>query len=242
MAQKYNERTSNIKQSRVLTVREVKVLEALLFSEDVDPVDRCLAGVVLFQIYSRARLSDTRNLSRFEVDINGKGSYLEARTLDHKVAKRVGGLGQFLVPWGKEFLKERVGVKLSEGRRGPLLPRLLPSGEWSGKAISASKTAAWLNGLLEKGLGTSPVAGLTSRGMKPTSLSWMTKAGYPESSCLILEVPVHLRQRCASETLRELCECLSLIKKGIFVPDATQRYVCRARLQGCSSCVTQPSG
>ena len=88
------ERTSDIKQSRVLTVREVKVLEALLFSDDVDPVHKYGAGVLLYQIYSRARVSDIRNLSRFEVDINGDGGYLEARTLDHKVAKRVGGLGQ----------------------------------------------------------------------------------------------------------------------------------------------------
>ena len=136
------ERTKDFKQSRVLSVREVKILESLLFSQDVDPVDRYGAGVFLFQIYSRARVSDIRNLSRFEVDINGDRGYLEARTLDHKAAKRVGGLGQLLVlvapiqglseaPWGKEFLKvsDSVGVKLSEGRRGPLLPRLLPSGE-----------------------------------------------------------------------------------------------------------------
>ena len=72
------------------------------------------------------------------VDINGGRGYLEARTLDHKAAKLVGGLGQLLVlvapiqglseaPWGKEFLKvsDSVGVKLSEGRRGSLPPTSL---------------------------------------------------------------------------------------------------------------------
>ena len=69
-------------------------------------------------------------------------------------------------PWGKEFLKvsDSVGVKLSEGRRGPLLPRLLPSGEWSGRVISAPESSVWLNGLLEKGLGAAPTEGLTSHG------------------------------------------------------------------------------
>ena len=52
------ERTKDFKQSRVLSVREVKILESLLFSQDVDPVDRYGAGVFLFQIYSRARVSD----------------------------------------------------------------------------------------------------------------------------------------------------------------------------------------
>ena len=86
------------------------------------------------------------------------------------------------------------------------------------------------NGLLEKSLGTAPTEGLTSHGMKATTLSWMTKAGYPESSCLILGH--HSRGKKKSlctygrdvqaKPLRELCECLGLIKKGIFVPDATR--------------------
>ena len=80
------ERTKDFKQSQVLSVREVKILESLLFSQDVDPVDRYGAGVFLFQIYSRARVSDIRNLSRFEVDINGsqnpgsQGSKTRGRT------------------------------------------------------------------------------------------------------------------------------------------------------------------
>ena len=256
------ERTKDFKQSRVLSVREVKILESLLFSQDVDPVDRYGAGVFLFQIYSRARVSDIRNLSRFEVETNGDGGYLEARTLDHKAAKRVAGLGQLLVlvapiqglseaPWGKEFLKvsDSVGVKLSEGRRGPLLPRLLPSGEWSGRAISAPESSVWLNGLLEKGLGTAPAEGLTSHGMKATTLSWMTKAGYPESSCLILGH--HSRGKKKSlctygrdvqaKPLRELCECLGLIKKGIFVPDATRSGMFNTLAESGQDCNEAPA-
>ena len=219
-------------------------MESLLFSQDVDPVDRYGAGVFLFQIYSRARVSDIRNLSRFEVDINGDGV-----TWKPEPVAPMQGLSE--APSGKEFLKvsDSGGVKLSEGRRGPLLPRLLRSGEWSERAISAPESSVWLNGLLEKGFGAVPAEGLTSRGMKATALSWTTKAGYPEPSRLILGH--HSRRKKKSlctygrgvqaKPLRELCECLGLIKKGIFVPDATRSGMFNTLAESGQDCNEAPA-
>ncbi|CAE7560223.1 unnamed protein product [Symbiodinium sp. CCMP2592] len=122
-----------IKQSRVLTVREVMALEDMLSDASLDPVDRYGAGVFLFQIYSRARVSDIRNIQRFELDLSGDDGYLEAKTMDHKNATRGRGLGQSLIlvapvqglrdkAWGIQFIEvaKMVGFNLRQGNN-PLL-------------------------------------------------------------------------------------------------------------------------
>lgn len=232
-----------IKQSRVLVVLEVLALEDLLADATVDPVDRYGAGVFLFQIYSRGRVSDIRNIHRFDVDILDSDGYLEARTMDHKNAKKNRGLGQSLVlvapirglrdkPWGLNFLEvsKLVGIDLTKGHRGPLLPRLTPENTWSGEAISADETTVWLNGLLRKALGREVEPGLTSHGLKATTLAWMTKAGYDDKTCLILghhsrgaKKSLYTYGRdVQAQPLRELQECLSLIKRQVFCPDSTR--------------------
>ncbi|CAE7257855.1 unnamed protein product [Symbiodinium sp. CCMP2592] len=146
-----------IKQSRVLTVREVMALEDMLSDASLDPVDRYGAGVFLFQIYSRARVSDIRNIHRFELDLSGDDGYLEAKTMDHKNATRGRGLGQSLIlvapvqglrdkAWGIQFIEvaKMVGFNLRQGHRGPLLPRLTAEGQWSGEAIGAN--IPWIKG------------------------------------------------------------------------------------------------
>ncbi|CAE7267978.1 unnamed protein product [Symbiodinium sp. CCMP2592] len=123
-----------IKQSRVLTVREVMALEDMLSDESLDPVDRYGAGVFLFQIYSRARVSDIRNIHCFELDLSGDDGYLEAKTMDHKNATRGRGLGQSLIL-----------VAPVQGLRD--------KGQRSGEAIGSDETSSWLNGLLNRALG-----------------------------------------------------------------------------------------
>eukprot|EP00439_Symbiodinium_sp_Y106_P070600 s945_g12.t1 len=179
----------DVKQSRVLTVSEVLALEDLLGDESLDPVDRYGAGVFLFQIYSRARVSDIRNIQRFDVDLEGNDGYLEVKTMDHKNAKK--------------------------GR---------------GEAVSASETTDWLRGLLSRALGDSFKEGLTSHGLKATTLSWLTKAGFSDKTCLILGH--HSRGKKKSlytygrdvqaRPLRELQECIGLIKRHVFHPDSTR--------------------
>ena len=233
----------DVKQSRVLTVSEVLALEDLLGDESLDPVDRYGAGVFLFQIYSRARVSDIRNIQRFDVDLEGNDGYLEVKTMDHKNAKKGRGLGQSLLliapvqglrdhSWGLQFLDvaKQVGLDLRGGHRGPLLPKLTADNQWAGEAVSASETTDWLRGLLSRALGGSFKEGLTSHGLKATTLSWLTKAGYSDKTCLILGH--HSRGKKKSlytygrdvqaRPLRELQECIGLIKRQVFHPDSTR--------------------
>ena len=232
-----------VKQSRVLTVSEVLALEDMLGDESLDPVDRYGAGVFLFQIYSRARVSDIRNIQRFDVDLLGEDGYLEIKTLDHKNSKKGRGLGQSLLliapvrglrdrSWGLQFLEvaKQVGLDLRGGHRGPLLPKLTADNQWAGEAVSSGETTVWLRGLLTRSLGESFGDGLTSHGLKATTLSWLTKAGYPDKTCLILGH--HSRGKKKSlytygrdvqaRPLRELQECLGLIRRHVFHPDSTR--------------------
>ncbi|CAE7214258.1 unnamed protein product [Symbiodinium sp. CCMP2592] len=232
-----------IKQSRVLTVREVMALEDMLSDASLDPVDRYGAGVFLFQIYSRARVSDIRNIQRFELDLSGDDGYLEAKTMDHKNATRGRGLGQSLIlvapvqglrdkAWGIQFIEvaKMVGFNLRQGHRGPLLPRLTAEGQWSGEAIGSDETTSWLNGLLNRAMSEQIASGLTSHGLKATTLSWMTKAGYPEKSCLILGHHARAGKKTLytygrdvqAKPLRELQDCIRLIKRNVFAPDSTR--------------------
>ncbi|CAJ1390444.1 unnamed protein product, partial [Effrenium voratum] len=57
------------KQSRVLTVQEVLTLECILIDGRFSLTDRYGAGCILFLLYSRARVSDVRNVSSHFADI-----------------------------------------------------------------------------------------------------------------------------------------------------------------------------
>ena len=63
------------KQTRPLTVVEVMALESALIGKQGNKVDRYAIGVFLFQLYSRARVSDIQNISSFEVDVNALGDF-----------------------------------------------------------------------------------------------------------------------------------------------------------------------
>ena len=56
------------KQSRVLTVQEVLALASVLVDGRFSLTDRCGAGCILFLLYSRARVSDVRNVSSHFAD------------------------------------------------------------------------------------------------------------------------------------------------------------------------------
>ncbi|CAE7674226.1 unnamed protein product [Symbiodinium sp. CCMP2592] len=141
-----------IKQSRVLTVREVMALEDMLSDASLDPVDRYGAGVFLFQIYSRARVSDIRNIHRFELDLSGDDGYLEAKTMDHKNATRGRGLGQSLIlvapvqglrdkAWGIQFIEvaKMVGFNLRQGANIPWIKGNNPLLDDEGESRHESK-------------------------------------------------------------------------------------------------------
>lgn len=66
-------------QSRVLTVVEVMALESFLIAGVGNKYDLYAAGVFLFLLYARARVSDIRFINSFTIDVTGSYGYLEAK-------------------------------------------------------------------------------------------------------------------------------------------------------------------
>ena len=164
-----------VKQARPLTVVEILALEGALISGQCHPVDRFALGVFLFQLYSRARVSDIRNIDGIVVDITGRHGYIEARTHDHK-SKRISGcigLALHLVapiqglcsePWGLAFVDAAAaaGFEFTKGHKGPLLPAVDAAGNWVQRAVTAGETGDWLIKVLRTLLSADPTPGISS--------------------------------------------------------------------------------
>ena len=219
-------------QSRVISAREVLLLENALIDGKMDRVDRYALGVMLFQLYSRARVSDLRNISKIELDIDGNAGYIEVQTYEHKGRRMTSGPGAALILWGTSFVEaaRAVGFDFSQSFRGPLLPRLASDYSWSGDAIDAAETTAWLNGILRT-LDPAAAEGLTSHGLKATTLSSLWKANCSERTCLILghhalsggrKTSASYGRDIQAGPLRDLDRCIQAIKAGTFLPDMTR--------------------
>ena len=231
------------KQSRPLTVKEVHALEDALIMKRGNKVDLFGIGVFLFRIYARARVSDIRNIHSLEVDITNGHGYIEAKTFDHKSKRLLGSLGLSLLliapingvhrqSWGLSFIEagKDVGIDLTRGIKGPLLPAVGPGGEWLSRAVTSDETTTWLNLLITRVLGEKCSDGLTSHGLKATCLSWMAKAGYDDNARLILghhslsgkrSLEAYSRDM-QSAPLRHLDSCIKSVRDGHFLPDMTR--------------------
>ena len=232
-----------IKQSRPLTVKELHVLEDTLINKRGNKVDLYGIGVFLFQVYARARVSDIRNIHCIELDITGGHGYIEAKTFDHKSKRLLGSLGLSLLliapingvhqqSWGLSFIEagKDVGIDLTRGIKGPLLPAVGPGGEWLSRAVTSDETTEWLNMLIARFTGEPCGEGLTSHGLKATCLSWMAKAGYDDTTRLILghhslrgkhSLEAYSRDM-QSAPLRHLDSCIQSVRNGHFLPDMTR--------------------
>ena len=243
-----NIRLRDAHRSRTLTVKEVKHLEEALIGGRLDRFDRYALGVMLFQLYARARVSDLRNLFKVYLDITGAEGYIEAHTYEHKSRRITSGPSAVLIlvapiqglasqPWGLAFVQaaKDVGFDFEKGFRGPLLPRFASDYTWSGDAVDAAETTRWLNGILKALMGE-VLDGLTSHGLKATTLSWVTKANYGDRTILVLGHHSLGARGKTSEAygrdvqagpLRDLCACLKSIRVGVFLPDLTRSGMIR---------------
>ena len=83
--------------SLVLTVKQVECLEDSLWDEGLGLVDRYAAGVFLFCLYSRSRISDIRKVHGFMIDVVMEGGsavgFLECGTRNHKTALQAQTVG-----------------------------------------------------------------------------------------------------------------------------------------------------
>ena len=236
-------------QSRTLKASEILTLEGLLHDCDQDMIDRLFAGYVLFLLYARARVSDTRDISGVLLDVNAERlagkvnttvGYLEVTTHSHKTAMWSNGMSLPLVapllglgakPWGLEYadLRERAGLKVGSDVRGPLQPAPTSDGGWMERALSTDEVTNWLNAAL----GTRDAQGpgrLTSHGLKSTLLKWCSQYGLSEEVRAVLghhisrgstAVAAYARDR-QSAPLRSLETVLESVRRGLFLPDLTR--------------------
>ncbi|CAE7733938.1 unnamed protein product [Symbiodinium necroappetens] len=239
-----NIRTSDPRRSRVLTTSEVLLLETALIEGHHDRVDRYAIGAFLFQLYARARVSDLRNISKLELDLNDGSGFIEVRTYEHKNSRLGSGAGAVLIlvapyhglhvqPWGQAWVQAAtaVGFAFDKGHRGPILPRLSSDYSWSGDATDANETTRWCRGILAQLTGGSIDETFSSHGLKATPLSWTSKAGYPERTQLILghhslgstgKTQESYAREVQAQPLRDLVECIAAIRRGLFHPDRTR--------------------
>ena len=230
------------KQSRVLEVKEVAALEDFFKRRDVHSYDRYACAMVLFMIYSRARLSDLKQVSGISMDLHPERAdhgYVEVATWEHKTMRSsamhglpllliapVHGVGSTI--WGlgfKQALKD-VGLDIDNWKERPLFLAPTISGDLSSRAIGHDELAGLVLRLIERS-GVKPGPGFTGHGLKATVLSWMAKAGFADESRLVLghhsdntKKTLHAYSRDAqSPALRDLERCLKDIRMGTFFPD-----------------------
>ena len=89
--------TKETKRSRVLTIGEVLCMGSALIEGRLDKVDRYAIGVFLFQVYSRSRVSDIRNIHRVIPDVCSGRGYIEAQTYEHKGRRIANRANQVLI-------------------------------------------------------------------------------------------------------------------------------------------------
>ena len=150
------------KQSRVLTVQEVLTLECILIDGRFSLTDRCGAGCILFLLYSRARVSDVRNVSSDFADIvegSARAGFIEVHTFDRKSVRVTAALQIPLIlvapvfglsdaSWGKAFVQvcADIGLPLGGTWAGPLFRAPSPAGDLTGRLSRLSRSGSGLQG------------------------------------------------------------------------------------------------
>ena len=235
-----------LKQSRVLTVRQVQFLESLVVGADsgFDVLDRIMAGHCLFNLYARSRWSDSMKPKLIELDSSEEQSgYFQADVLASKTSTTVQKKTRFLPltgplqgltckDWLQEWLHLRSTMKMPEPNgKSPLIFSVSSAGKFTNRPLTSSQASKWLRDLLTLG-GSSreEVAQVSSHSLKATTLSWLAKYGVPLHSRQILGYHItgqansalHYSRDELSTPLRELDKVILDIREGRFKPDATR--------------------
>lgn len=234
------------KQSRLLTVSEIRALEKYVINGKGHPYDVHAAGCFLCLLYGRARVSDIRNVDACIVDIpdesDERHGYVEFSTFDYKkarVSKFTGTPFIVLVPvygledasWGIHFIKNarQIGLDFEKGYRGAVLPRPAENGLLTGRTVTSTEVTDWLNKSLERLLGDVP-SGLTSHGLKATLLSWCARAGMSEPDRHVpgghtmsgkRSMACYSRDMLAAPVYR-MEQVVKTVKLGTFCPDSSR--------------------
>jgi hypothetical protein len=227
-------------------------LERIMHDPTYWIADRVKASHDLYLNYSRLRWNDGMWLSSMKLDKNEVGEgYLEAETLVTKTSNTVRKRTTFLpivtpiqlletADFGTLYLELRakaglpeIGTRDSEGNLLPTLPTVDRHGNFTQTPLSSSDAGKWMRELLSTGKHAvqEEVAGITSHGLKATTLAWAARHGgvTPYERKLLgyhadkSEDSMHTYSRDAMAVpMRKYCKIIEDVAFGIFDPDSTR--------------------
>lgn len=219
------------KRARILSLVEVRKLEAFLFS-DSDLYDRYLTGCILFAIFSRSRWSDLNYLDFLELDVTetpeGPYGYIESGAKFQKAG--TSSLKKALVmplvvpiihgtlktPWALRFweiLKE-CGVDVDASPFGALCRAPLKDGRLGKRPIDTEEVSKFLCNVL----GLEGEQRTSSHSFKATTLAWASRFGMEEDARVLLGHHEHQSTR----PIKLYESMLLTIRNDAFAPDTTR--------------------
>ena len=153
----------------------------------------------LFQLYSRARVSDIRNIDGVVVDItvvtdiSRRGPMITNRNAFQMHRPRVAFGCTHTVPYRAcavnpgdlRSLMQQLQQVLNSKRDTKVLCFQQSAGNWVQRAVTSGETGDWLIKVLRTLL-SAAAPGISSHSLKCTTLSWMAKAGFSEPTRMIL--------------------------------------------------------
>ena len=229
-----------LKQAKVLKTEWVTILESAVYAA-LDPKDKIAAGFFCFLVHARPRFSDAMFVNVLELDVDKFGSgFVEGGATDVKTARSAQLRTQLMPlvapahgiaqrPWAAQWFRERELQNVSGMRH--LLPSVGMDGNWVDVPCDLSIANRWLVSILQSfGVDPALLAGVTSQGLKATSLSWCAKFGMQAVPRQLLghHIPSHLTSAmtysrdCLAAPLREYDEVLLQIRLGNFQPDCSR--------------------
>ena len=231
------------RQSRPLTVAEVRMLHGMAADPSVDCVDRVISSHCLMMIYGRCRHSDTVQVESIIHDHADNTGYVQVNTRYHKGNKTVAKKNLLLPvlipaagvggrPWAESWWESRTEASLPTAGEinGPLLPAPLGGDKtrWAKRPVTCSE----LTGSLRVLLGQQQDELLTSHSLKTTVLSWAAKGEMQREHRRLLGRHSSTIAEADSVYSRDLCyppvkaleSLLTRIRKGSFVPDAPRTF------------------
>jgi len=240
------------KQSRTLTVQELRRIEDLLFDTTRSIVHRYAAGCILFGTYSRSRVADMACIEQYIIDIQtmerGNVGYIEMHTSSHKMRATSNALGLNLalvapirgvgpLEWGVQFVAVAKQAGLDFDKRNvkePLLPAPSLEGGWTNRPIGSKEMKLWLHAMLSD-LPDFCGDNLTGHCIKATTLSMLARYGAADDVRMVLGHH-SMRGKSSLEAysrdiqaypLRVLEQMFHSIRLGTFCPDNTRSGVMR---------------
>ena len=178
-----------LRQSRVLTVDQVKWLHGRVEDPNSHPTDKAILAYIITALYGRCRHSDLANVERVLQDFDEEKGFLEIQTRSHKTAKSaasksvllpivipaVGVTGQVWVHHAMEAFNN-VGLPFVGEIHGPLYRPPAGVSENCKRGITSLEVTKFLRACFEDGPIDSRFGRVSSHSLKATALSWAAKA------------------------------------------------------------------